>query len=94
MLINARGPSLAAYGVASPIQNPRFDLHQGSQLIASNANWKTNSNVSEISASGLAPADDREASMQVSLEPGAYTVIVSSEDGSKGIGLVEAFGID
>lgn len=94
VLINAKGPSLAAFGVAAPLLNPRLDLYQGSQLISSNANWRTNSNAAEITASGVGPSDDREASLQVALEPGAYTVIVSSEDGSQGIGLVEAFSIN
>ncbi len=93
VLINAKGPSLAAYGVAAPLLNPRLDLYQGSQAISSNANWRTNTNAAEIAASGIGPSDDREASLQVALEPGAYTVIVSSEDGSQGIGLVEAFSI-
>lgn len=94
VLVNAKGPSLASQGVANPLQNPRLDLYSGSQIIASNGDWRTNLNASEIAASGAGPTDDREASLQVSLEPGAYTVVVSSEDGSQGIGLVEAFGIE
>jgi glucokinase len=68
-------------------------LFLGNQLIASNANWKSNANASEISASGVAPTDDREASLQVNLEPGTYTAIVSSEDATSGIGLVEVYGV-
>jgi hypothetical protein len=93
VLINALGPSLAARGVTGFVQNPRLELFLGNQLIASNASWKSNTNASEITASGLAPTDDREASLQVNLEPGTYTAIVSSEDATSGIGLVEVYGV-
>ena len=73
VLINAKGPSLAAQGVANPVSNPKVDLYFNGQIIASNGNWRTNTNVSELTASGLAPTNDMEASLQVSLEPGAYT---------------------
>ena len=93
VLMNALGPSLANRGITGPISNPRLDLYSGSQLIASNANWRTNANASEIAASGVAPTDDREASLQINLEPGNYTVIVSSEDATTGVGVVEIYGV-
>jgi hypothetical protein len=93
VLIDAKGPSLAAYGVTGTIKNPRLDLYFGSKIIASNADWKSNTNASEIAASGIAPTDDREPALQVNLEPGAYTVVVSSEDATSGIGLVEVYGV-
>ena len=94
VLIDAKGPSLAARGVSNPVQNPKLDLYLGNQLIASNADWRTNANAADIAASGAGPTDDREAALQVALEPGAYTVIISSEDSSQGIGIVEIYGID
>ncbi len=93
VVINAKGPSLASQGVADPLQNPRLDLYFNGQIVASNGDWRSNTNASEIAVSGLGPTDDREASLQVALEPGAYTVVVSSEDESQGIALVEAYGI-
>ncbi len=93
VLMDAKGPSLAAAGVANPVQATQISLYFGSQLIASNNGWRNNANSGEISASGLAPTDDRESALQVALEPGAYTVIVSSGDGSTGIGLVEVYGV-
>jgi hypothetical protein len=93
VFIDAKGPSLAAAGVANPVQATQITLYSGSQLIASNNGWQNNSNVGEIQASGLAPTDARESALQVALEPGAYTAIVSSGDGSTGVGLVEIFGV-
>ena len=89
VLINAKGPSLSAQGIANPLANPKLDLYRNQTIIASNGSWRLNFNASEISASGVGPTNDLEASLQVGLEPGAYTVIVSAEAGSQGIGLVE-----
>ncbi len=93
VLMDAKGPSLAAQGVSNPVQATQISLYFGNQLIASNNGWRNNANAGEITASGLAPTDDRESALQVALEPGTYTVIVSSGDGSTGIGLVEVFGV-
>jgi hypothetical protein len=93
VLLDAKGPSLVSQGVSDPVQATQISLYSGSQLIASNNGWRNNANVAEIAASGLAPSDNRESALQVALEPGAYTVIVSSGDGSTGIGLVEVYGV-
>ena len=93
VLVTARGPSLTAGGVAGALQNPRLDLYFNGVIIASNAGWQSNANAAEIAASGLAPTDPREAALQIDLEPGAYTAIVSSEDASTGVGLVEVYGV-
>jgi hypothetical protein len=93
VFIDAKGPSLAASGVTNPVQATQIGLYFGSQLIASNNGWRNNANAGEITASGLAPTNDKESALQVALEPGAYTAIVSSGDGSSGVGLVEMFGV-
>ena len=89
--IRAIGPSLTAFGVPNPVQNPRIDLFLGNQMIASNGDWKTNGNAADIAGAGYNPPDDREAVLYVTLEPGSYTAIVSSEDTSQGVGLVEVY---
>lgn len=91
VLMDAKGPSLA--GIADPVNATQISLFSNGQLIASNNGWRNNANVAEIAASGLAPANDKESALQVSLEPGAYTVVVASGDGSTGIGLVEVYGV-
>lgn len=88
ILLTAKGPSLSSFGVSNPVQNPQLQLFLGS-----NKDWGTNANAAQIAASGVAPTDSREGALLLTLEPGAYTVIVSSEDASSGIGLVEIFGV-
>lgn len=55
VVINAKGPSLASAGITNPIQNPRLDLYRDGQIIASNSDWHTNANASEIALSGIGP---------------------------------------
>ena len=93
VVIRAIGPSLAQFGVANPVQSTQLSVYLGGQQIASNNGWQNNANASEITAGGCALSDTRESAIQVSLEPGAYTVIVSSADTSIGVGLVEVYGV-
>lgn len=41
VLVRARGPSLAAFGVAGAMANPYIELYSGSTKIAQNDNWQT-----------------------------------------------------
>ena len=93
VMIRAMGPSLAAAGVSPALANPSVVLYAGGTQLASNDDWKTNANVADITASGIAPTDDLEAALLIRLEPGAYTTVVSGVGGTTGIGLVEVYEI-
>jgi hypothetical protein len=93
VMIRAMGPSLAAAGVSPALANPSLLLYAGGTQLASNDDWKTNANVADIVASGIAPTDDLEAVLLIRLEPGAYTTVVSGAGGTTGIGLVEVYEI-
>ncbi len=93
VIIRARGPSLAG-AVASPVlANPTLTLVRSSDgtVIATNDDWQLASNYLDIQASGLQPGDPAESAILISLDPGAYTAIVSGVGGSTGVGLVEVF---
>jgi hypothetical protein len=93
VIILALGPSLASAGVADPLQDPSLELHDGNgALIASNDNWR-DTNEAEIEATGLAPADDREAALLPSLAAGPYTAIVRGGEEQSGVALVEIFDL-
>jgi hypothetical protein len=75
------------------LANPALALYAGSTELATNDDWRTNANVADIIASGIAPADDLEAVLLIRLEPGAYTTVVSGAGGTTGIGLVEIYEV-
>jgi hypothetical protein len=60
-------------------------------IIATNDNWGSAANASAISATGLAPTNALESAILTTLQPGAYTVVVSGVNGGVGVGIVEVF---
>jgi len=95
VVVRVRGPSLAAFGIATPLGNPSLQIVRSSDhaVIAANDDWGTAANAAEISASGYAPSDSLESAVLMTLDPGAYTAIVSGAGGSSGVGIVEVFAI-
>ncbi len=67
-------------------------MHDNSgSIIAVNDNW-TESDAGNISATGLAPTDDRESALLVTLRASSnYTVVLRGKNGTTGIGLVEVY---
>ena len=91
VLVRGIGPTLAAFGVPDPLQDPTLELHDGNgTLINSNDNWKDTAE-GEIQATGIAPTDDRESAILANLMGGAYTAIVQGKDASMGVALVEVY---
>lgn len=92
VLLRAIGPSLPLDG---KLPNPVLELHdQSGAVIATNDDWQTNANKQEIIDTGLQPQAPLESALLVTLDPGAYTAIVSGADNGTGIGLVEAYDLD
>jgi hypothetical protein len=91
VLVRALGPSLTAAGVGGALQNPTLDVHDGQGArVSSNDDWRSD-NEAGIRATGVAPADDREAAALLRLVPGAYTAIVRGSNESSGVALVEVY---
>ena len=88
------GPSLAAAGMATALQNPTLELVNASGMrIAFNDNWRSDQ-AAEIRASGLAPTDDAEAAIIATLAPAPYTAIVRGAGDTSGVGLVEFYRLN
>jgi uncharacterized delta-60 repeat protein len=93
ILIRAIGPSLGKAGVANALANPTIELRDSNGLLLQrNDNWKDQQR-DAIETTGLAPTDDREAAILVTLSPGAYTAIAAGQAGTVGVGLVEVFNL-
>ena len=95
VLLRAIGPSLANVGVTEPLSDPVLELHAADgSLITSNDNWKDSLQMMDIEATGLAPTNDLESAILMTLSPGLYTAIVNGQNGGTGVGLVEAYDLD
>ncbi len=101
VFIRAAGPSLTQFGIAGALSNPQLELHNSSNLIATNDNWQTTQlggvitadQAAAIQNSGLAPTDPAEPAIIATLPPGAYTAIVQGAGGGVGVGTVELYDL-
>ena len=97
VVLRAIGPSLGVSGVSGVLADPTLELHDSAgALIASNDNWMDNTPEDQmvLTDNNLAPTDDLESAIVMTLDPGAYTAIVSGVGGTTGVALVEAYDID
>ena len=90
VLIRAIGPSLSAFGVLGALADPTIDFYQGSQLILSNDNWKSD-NQAAIEATGIPATNDKEAAILVTLDPGSYTAVIRGKNNTTGVALVDVY---
>jgi hypothetical protein len=96
VIVRAIGPSLTGAGVPGALANPILELHDSSQVIASNDNWMDAPNRQEIIDSTLAPTNDLESAILMTLPANnsAYTAIVRGVNDGTGVALVEAYDLD
>jgi hypothetical protein len=95
LLIRAIGPSLSQFGVSNPLADPVLELHLGAFVTLNNDNWQDDPvQKALIEATGLQPTNDSEAAIEVRLDPGNYSAVVSGKNNSAGVGLVEVFDLD
>ena len=95
LVVRAVGPSLTGAGVAGAMANPTLELHDSTgATIATNDNWQTGGQASQISASGFAPSNSLEWAIIATLPPGNYTAIVRGVNNGTGVGMVEIYDLD
>ncbi|MEO8438885.1 MAG: hypothetical protein ABI540_01565 [Spartobacteria bacterium] len=94
VLIRAIGPDLSALQIPNALFDPALELRDGSgTLLASNDDWRDDQEA-EITATGLAPNDDRDSAVIFALIPGSYTAIVRGAAESGGVALVEIYDLN
>jgi hypothetical protein len=97
VLFRALGPSVKVNGnpVAGSLQDPVLELHDGNgATMATNDNWPDAPNAAEIQSTGLAPPDNHESAILMTLPPGDYTTVVRGVGNTTGIALAEAYKLN
>ena len=95
VMLRAIGPSLQSQLGNGVLQNPFLELHDGNGVtMATNDDWMTASNASEMQATGLAPTNDKESAILMPLGPGNYTTIVRGAGNTTGIAVSEAYKLN
>ena len=100
VLVRGVGPALSEFGVGGVLADPQITVFSGSTQIASNAGWSNGTGISAaaqiVSASSQVgafplPSGSKDAALLVTLQPGAYTVQVTSVSNATGVALVEVY---
>jgi len=95
VVVTGTGPSLTGAGIPNALGDPTLTLVRSSDgaVIATNDDWGAATNAAQIQASGFAPAHAKESAILMTLEPGAYTAILSGVGGGTGVGLVAVYAL-
>jgi hypothetical protein len=94
VVIRGLGPTLSQFGVQGILANPQlFLFNEAGQVIASNDDWQTGNQVSEIQSSGFAPSFALESVIIATLPPGKYTAQLRGVNNTTGVALVEVYGL-
>ena len=92
VLIRALGPTLSAAGITNPLLDPILELHLADGSVITNDDWKATQQT-EIEGTQLAPKDNRESAILISLPPGAHTAIVKGSNTATGTALIETYDL-
>ena len=100
VLLRGVGPTLSGQGITTVLKNPKLTVFNSKgEAIQSNDTWSANANLAELitatSKVGAFPltANSADAALLTTLKPGAYSVQISSVDGTTGIGLAEIYEV-
>jgi hypothetical protein len=94
VVVRGMGPSLASSGITDFLADPVLELRGANGvLIKKNDNWKDDQR-SEIEGTVYQPTDDRESVIVATLDPGAYTALLTGKTQTTGVGLVEIYDAD
>jgi hypothetical protein len=93
IVVRGIGPSLTALGVPNALANPVLELRdRNGTLIVANNDWQDNpTQAAEIMAAGLAPINNLESAIAVTLPPALYTALLAGQNNGTGLGLVEVY---
>ena len=90
VLITAKGPSLAAFGVAGVLNDPTLTLYDASaRPIATSDNIGAIPSGSELARLTGTPTNASESALLLVLPPGNYTAVTTSANTTSGIVLIE-----
>lgn len=98
LLIRAIGPTLSTFNVSGVLTDPQISIvrQSNSATLQQNDNWGGTSTLKQAftkaNAFGL-PDASKDAAVVITLEPGAYSVVVSGVNGTTGVALVEVYDL-
>jgi hypothetical protein len=95
VLVRVLGPSLAQFALSDVLDDPLLELHgPGTFATVTNNDWREDAaQRAQIEATGLAPSNDRESAIDITLAPGSYTALAYGKNNSFGFALIEVYDL-
>jgi len=102
VLIRGSGPALTAFSVTGALADPMLELFdRTNRSLAANDNWCDDpTKTAAIAAAAMRtgafafPAGSKDTALLVTLDPGAYTVVLSGVGGTTGLALLEVYDVE
>lgn len=99
VLIRAVGPALGQFGVEGFLAQPTLQVVNSATqaVVSTNTGWSGNANAAQIASVSQSvgafalPSGSADCALLLTLQPGAYTAIVSGTGGTSGVALVEVY---
>lgn len=98
VVVRGIGPSLRPLGVTDAVADCAITVYRGAQVIATNDDWGTNANATQLSFTFTQVgafdlnSDSLDAALLLSnLAPGAYTVVLTAKGTATGRGMIEIY---
>ncbi len=85
VVLRGFGPTMGSSGLSNLLSDPVLEVFSGSQKIGENDDWGSTSAANIIRANGLAPDNELESAILMTLAPGDYTVVVKGFENATGI---------
>jgi hypothetical protein len=95
LLLRGIGPSLTGFGVPNALVDPVLELHGPTGFVTiTDDNWRDDpTQETGILATGIAPSNNLESAMDVTLNPGSYTAVLRGKNNASGVALVEVYDL-
>ena len=99
VLIRASGPAIAAapFSLPGTLPDPELQLYSGASLLATNAGWAGNPQISaaaaRVGAFAWSSASSSDSAFLITLPPGDYTAQVAGQSGDSGLALIEVYEV-
>lgn len=95
VLIRVLGPSLSSFALTDLLPDPRVELHGPSGFATiMNDDWGDDPvQKTQIESTGLAPTNELESAIDVTLTPGSYTALAKGKGDASGLGVVEVYDL-
>jgi outer membrane protein assembly factor BamB/subtilisin family serine protease len=100
VLIRGVGPTLGSrFNITGTLADPKIELRKGQTLVGENDNWGSGGTTAQLQTAMASvgafdlPTGSKDAAILITLDPGAYTAVISGVGDTTGVALAEVYEV-